>query len=213
MTERSAIILAGGGSARMNGDKGLRSLGGEPLVRHVIRRVSGLVDEVYIVLGSERQRKLYAAAVDGCVELVVDLYEGYSPLLGAITGFKRARGRYAFVTGCDMPFIDPKAVALLFGEAEGFDGATFQRPNGWIEPLVAVYRVEPSLSLALEAYRRGDLRLRTVLRRLPRIRLIPLESLRALDPRLLTLFDVDTEDALMEAEAILNTIHWPGIKK
>ena len=209
MFERSAIILAGGGSKRMNGDKGLRSLGGDPLVRHVIRRVSSIVEEVLLIVASEKQRKEYTATINGGVELLVDLYEDGSPLVGAITGLKKAQGRYAFITGCDTPFIAQEAVSLLFRVAEGFDGATFRWPNGWIEPLLAVYRVEPSLTLALEAYRNGDLRLRTVLHGLPQIRLIPLESLRALDPRLLTLFDVDTDDDLLKAETILRTITKP----
>ena len=209
MLERSAIILAGGGSTRMDGDKGLRCLSGEPLVGHVIRRVSSLVDEVLVVVGSERQRREYATAIDGGVELLTDLYEDGSPLVGAITGLKQARGRYAFITGCDTPFIAPEVVSLLFRVAEGFDGVTFLWPNGWIEPLLAVYRVKPSLALALEAYRKGDHRLRTVLHGLPQLRLVPVESLRALDPRLLTLFDVDTDEALLEAETILRTMMRP----
>ena len=201
MPKRSAIILAGGASTRMNGEKGLRVLGGEPLVSYVIRRVSGLVDEVILVVGSDRQRRDYASVIDD-VELLTDLYEGGSPLVGAITGLKRARGRYALITGCDMPLISHEAVSLLFREAEGLDGATFKWPNGWIEPLMAVYHVEPALRVALEAYRVGDLRLRTVLHGL-RVRMIPIDILRRIDPGLLTLFDVNTDDSLLEAEAIL----------
>lgn len=210
MFERSAIILAGGGSTRMDRDKGLRHLGGEPLVRHVIRRISGFVDEFIVVVGNENQRREYAIVLDGRVKLLIDLYQDGSPLVGAITGLKHVQGRYAFITGCDTPFISPVAVSLLFREAEGFDGATFQWPNGWIEPLAAVYRVEQSLSLAIEAYRRGDHRLRTVLRGLKRIKFIPIETLRALDPQLLTLFDIDTDDALFEAEEILKAMVKPS---
>ncbi|MFQ6054151.1 MAG: molybdenum cofactor guanylyltransferase, partial [Candidatus Bathyarchaeia archaeon] len=157
MLERSAIILAGGRSTRMNIDKGLRPLGGEPLVTHVIRRVSDLVDEVLLVVSSEQQRNDYAAVLGGDAELLIDLHERGSPLVGAITGFKKARGKYAFITGCDTPFISPEAVSLLFRESQGGDGATFQWPNGWVEPLAAVYRVEPALREALEAYGKGDL--------------------------------------------------------
>ncbi|UCH56666.1 MAG: molybdenum cofactor guanylyltransferase [Candidatus Bathyarchaeota archaeon] len=187
----------------MKSDKGLRMLGGEPLVRHAIRRISDRVDEIIIVLGSEEQRKAYSRALGKEAELVVDLYEEGSPLVGAITGFKHAGGEYALISACDTPFISPEAVQLLFEEGEGHDGAVFQWPNGWIEPLLAVYRTEPSLRIALDLYEERNLRLRMVLRRLQEARMIPIAALRALDPELLTLFDADTEDALRRAEAFL----------
>jgi molybdopterin-guanine dinucleotide biosynthesis protein A len=200
---RSAIVLAGGGSTRMRSDKGLRELGGEPLATHVVRRLSDLVDEVFLVVGSEAQRALYSGAMGGEAEILVDLYSDGSPLVGALTGFMRARGGYALVTGCDMPFISREAIRLLFNEAEGLDGAVFQWPNGWVEPLLAVYCVEPSRKIAEELYRTRNLRLRMILLELPRVKMIPMEALKKIDPGLLTLHDVDDENSLREAEKIL----------
>lgn len=200
---RSAIVLAGGGSTRMRSDKGLSELGGEPLATHVVRQLSDLVDEVFLVVGSEAQRMLYSGAMSGEAEILVDLYGDGSPLVGALTGFTRARGGYALVTGCDMPFISREAIRLLFNEAEGLDGAVFQWPNGWVEPLLAVYRVEPSLRVAEELYRAGNLRLRMILLELPKVKMIPIEALKGIDPELLTLHDVDDENSLREAEIIL----------
>ncbi len=208
---RSAIVLAGGGSTRMASDKGLRKLRGEPLVRHVILVVSRLVDEVLVVVGSEEQRRTYSEAIDKEVKLLADIYEDGSPLVGAITGFKYAKGEYALVTGCDMPFILLDAVKLLFDEGEGFDGAVFQWPNGWIEPLIAVYRVEPSLKVAQDLYRSGNLRIRMILLGMPNVKRIPIEALRAIDPDLLTLYDIDTEETLLRAEEILKNRGKKGI--
>ncbi len=187
----------------MKRDKGLRELGGEPLVRHVIRRVSDHVDEVILVLGSEEQRRDYSRVVDEGADLVVDMYGEGSPLVGAITGLKSARGEYALVTACDMPFISRGAVEMLFDEGSGFDGAVYQWPNGWIEPLLAVYRVLPSLEKALELHESGDLRIRRILQNLPNVKMIPMERLEAIDPGLLTFFDADTEESLSDAEKLL----------
>lgn len=200
---RSLIVLAGGGSTRMRSDKGLRELGSEPLALHVVRRLSDLVDEVLLVVGSEAKRALYSRVIGEAADILVDVYGDGSPLVGALTGFMRARGEYALVTGCDMPFISRGAVRLLFEEGEGFNGAVFQWPNGWVEPLLAVYRVEPSLRVAEELYRVGNLRLRMILLELPRVKMIPIETLKGIDPRLLTLHDVDDETSLREAENIL----------
>jgi molybdopterin-guanine dinucleotide biosynthesis protein A len=200
---RTAIILAGGGSTRIEGDKGLRMLQGEPLVRHVIRRIADRVDEVILVLGSEGQRRDYSQIVVGGARLVVDVYGEGSPLVGAMTGLKSASGEYALITACDMPFVSHRALEMLFEEGEGFDGAVFQWPNGWIEPLLAVYRVGPSLEMASGLYESGDLRIRRILQNLPDVKMIPMERLKAFDPDLLTLFDADTEQALSEAEKML----------
>ena len=200
---RSAIILAGGRSTRMNGDKGLKELGGEALVNRVIRRVGVLVDEVLLVVGSEEQREAYSKVVDEDVTLLVDLYSDGSPLVGAITGLKHAKGEYAFMAACDMPFISDEVVEILFNEGEGHDGAVYQWPNEWTEPLLAVYRVKPSLEKALELYGSGDLRVRRILQNLPNVKMIPIENLKAIDADLHSLFDVDTEEALREAESIL----------
>jgi hypothetical protein len=42
-----------------------------------------------------------------------------------------------------------------------------------------------------------------ILRRLPDVKHIPMDSLRERDPELLTLFDADTRDAMIKAEKIL----------
>jgi molybdopterin-guanine dinucleotide biosynthesis protein A len=200
---RSAIILAGGRSTRMNRDKGLKELDGELLINRVIRLLGGFVDEIVLVVGSQEQGEAYAKVVEKSVELVVDIFNDGSPLVGAITGFKRVRNEFAIITACDMPFISDEVVEMLFEEADGHNGATFLWPNGWIEPLFAVYRVEPSLKVALDLYKAGDLRIRRVLQRLPDVRMIPIENLKAIDPEFRSLFDADTEKALLEAENIL----------
>ena len=97
----------------------------------------------------------------------------------------------------------PDIIRWLFDEAEGHDGATFEWPNGWIEPFLSVYRVELSLRIALELFEEKNMRLRIIIRRLPDVKHIPIDTLRERDPELLTLFDVDTIEAIVEAEKIL----------
>ena len=200
---RTAIILAGGDSTRMKRDKGLMDLAGEPMVRRVVDGVSGAVDEVIVVVGTVEQHREYSRVLRGRAEILTDVYGDGSPLVGAITGFQRARGEYALITACDMPFVSPDVVRWLFAEAEAHDSATFEWPNGWIEPFFAIYRVEPSLGIARVLFEEKDMRLRMVLRRLPDVKYIPVDALRERDPELLTVFDVDTEEAIVEAEKIM----------
>ena len=197
---RTAIVLAGGDSTRMKRDKGLLDLADEPMVCRVVEGVSGVVDEVLVVVGSAEQHRGYSDVLGDRVEVLTDVYGDGSPLVGAITGLRRARGEFAMITACDMPFVSPDVVRWLFAEAEGHDGATFEWPNGWIEPFFSVYRVEPSLRIAGELFEERNMRLRMILRRLPDVSHVPIGSLRERDPDLLTLFDVDTAEAIVEAE-------------
>lgn len=204
---RSAIILAGGKSTRMNEDKGLKKLCGEPLVNHVINRVSNHVDEILVVVGSEIQRDIYSGIVGDRAKLVIDRYDEGSPLVGALTGFSEAIGDYALVVGCDMPFISPNVIQYLFNTVEGHNGAVFRWPNGWVEPLLAVYRIKPSLDRALRLYSLGSLKIRLILLDMEDVVMIPIDTLMLMDPELLSLLDIDNEQALDKAEEIFRGGH------
>lgn len=201
----SAIILAGGRSSRLNEDKGLMRLAGKPLINHVVGKFSSLVDEILVVLKSEAQKRLYGQVLNKDIRLLIDLDPGESPLIGALTGFKESNTTYAFLSGCDTPFISFAAIQLLLENVRGFDAATFQWPNEWIEPLTAVYRVEPSLRLAETYCMQGELRLRKVLASLPRLKTLPVSMLQEFDPNLLTFFDLDTIKDFQMAEKILES--------
>jgi len=200
---RSGIVLAGGSSTRLGEDKGLRLLAGKPLVNHIVDKICDHVNEVIVVVASEEQKEIYGQVVDG---VVTDMHPEGSPLVGLLTGLSCCKGEYALAVACDMPFICDEAVEMLYAEAEGRDGAVFEKPNGWIEPLVAVYNVESALREAERLYREGDLRVRMIFLSLDDVSLIPVEQLRSVDPELYTFFDTDTEDRFCEADRILRTM-------
>lgn len=83
--KRSAIILSGSKSTRMNKDKGLKELCGEPLVNHVIIGVSDYVDEILVIVIPEVQKDIYSDKVVNKTKLFIDRYDDGSPLVGALT--------------------------------------------------------------------------------------------------------------------------------
>ncbi len=190
---RSAVVLAGGKSSRIGGDKGLIILDGKPIIAHVVERFKPVVDEVVIVVGSDAKREAYASFG---ARVVADLLPRGSPLVGAYTGLKEARGEYSFLTGGDQPLIDPRVVELLFTEGDGHDAATPYWPNGWVEPLHSVYRSRPAADAALALIESGEKRLRLILDTLPDVIRVPVDSVKAIDPELRTLMDVDTAQDL-----------------
>jgi molybdopterin-guanine dinucleotide biosynthesis protein A len=102
-----------------------------------------------------------------------------------------------------MPFISKQAINILFEEAKNHNGSVFQHSNGWIEPLCAVYKVEPSLKFAMNLYYQNNLRIRMILKQMEDVIYIPIQTLKEIDPMLLTFFDIDTEFSLKEAHRII----------
>jgi molybdenum cofactor guanylyltransferase len=198
---RTAIILAGGRSSRMGGEKGLTIFNGKPLIAHAIERLRPVVDEIIIVVGSECQKEKYLTFE---ASVIIDKIKGETPLVGAYSGFLEAQGDYTFMTGGDQPLINTSTVELLFREAKNHDAATPTWPNGWIEPLHTVYRTTPTAKCAHSLIITGEKRLRILLRCLKDVKFIPMDTLKQLDPNLLTLIDVDTEEDLQHLKPYLS---------
>jgi molybdopterin-guanine dinucleotide biosynthesis protein A len=152
MTERTAVVLAGGRSTRFgDDDKAVADLAGTPMIRRVVDRVSPAVDAV-VVNCRAAQREAIAAALDGAavpVAFAEDDYPDEGPMAGMATGLRAVEGEYAFVVACDMPFVEAGFVDYLFERAAGHDAAV-PRPEQWFETTHAVYRAG-AMATACEA--------------------------------------------------------------
>jgi molybdopterin-guanine dinucleotide biosynthesis protein A len=142
MSERTAVVLAGGRSTRFGeADKAVADLAGTPMIRRVIDRLAPAVDAVVINCRAA-QRAAIADALDGAavpVSFAEDDYPDEGPMAGMATGLRAVEGAYAFVVACDMPFVDADFVDYLFERAAGHDAAV-PRPEQWFETTHAVYR-------------------------------------------------------------------------
>ncbi|MFC3125403.1 molybdenum cofactor guanylyltransferase MobA [Pseudoroseomonas globiformis] len=120
MRDRTAgIILAGGTARRMGGgDKPLRLLGGQPLLRHVMARLEPQVDALALNANGDPTR--FAAFG---LPVVADEPPSRGPLSGILAGLNWAA---AHCPGCawlvtvpgDTPFLPPGLVASLHSERE-----------------------------------------------------------------------------------------------
>ena len=76
-------------------------------------------------------------------------------------------------------------------------------PNGYIEPLLAVYRTEVAKAASNDALDDGRLDMQAMVDKLQGIRYISTLVLRQLDPELRTFFNVNTISDLRKAETML----------
>ena len=201
--EKTAVILAGGFSRRFGQDKGSLMLMGKPLILHVLDKVSTIVNQVLVVVSSKSQEKCFTQILSSDVEVVLDTYKTQSPLVGALTGFKNARGRYCLLLPCDTPLISIQVISLLLDLCINKDAAIPRWPNEYIEPLQAAYRTEPALVAAEAALRGNERRMHSMVGYLSEVNYISTARLKEIDPKLLTFLNVNTPSDMRKAEEIL----------
>jgi len=146
----TGLVLAGGQGRRMGSvDKGLVSLRGVPMVRHVLDRLRPQVSE--ILINANQHRAEYEAFGH---PVLADAIAGFAgPLAGLQVGLSHASYPLVATVPCDSPFLPSDLVTRLEAEltARGADLAvarTFDQPH----PVFALVRraVLPHLTQFLE---------------------------------------------------------------
>ena len=197
---RSAIIIAGGIGRRLGAEKSLIDMGGRPLIQLSVDKLFLVAEEVIVVARDQAQADLLRDLVPRA-KLACDRISGYGPVAGILSGMACARGRYAAAVGCDLPFLNISVLERLFEIADGYEGAVPVHANGKLEPLHAVYEAKKMERACEHAIEKGMKRISAPISEL-NVKLVPVESLKFLDPELLTLFNINTCQDLEEARRI-----------
>jgi len=197
---KSAIILAGGFSSRFGQDKGLLLLANKPLIKHVLNVINDVVEEKIVVVSSKVQAEKFARVVGPDVNVLVDLNDVQSPLVGALTGFEKAHGEYSLLLPCDTPLVSKDVLLFLLELCISRNAVIPRWPNGYIEPLQAVYYTKSAREAAKKALSEGKLNMRSMVDRLRGVRYVSTLVLQQLDPKLRTFFNINTPLDLKKAE-------------
>jgi molybdopterin-guanine dinucleotide biosynthesis protein A len=201
--DRSAIVLAGGFSSRFGQDKGILEIASKPLIKHVIDAVSPVVDETIVVTNSQDRTAKYAKVVATDVRFAIDSCESEGPLIGALTGFRFAHGKYALLLPFDTPFVSREVVSLLFELCLNKAAVIPRWPNEQIEPLHAVYQAKLALEAAKSAVSEGKLTMRAMIEKLRGVRYVSTLVIQQVDPGLKTFFNINTPSDLKKAMAMV----------
>lgn len=210
--DKSAIILAGGFSRRFGQDKGLLLLAGKPLIKHVMHTICDIVDEAIIVVSSKAQARNFAKVTGSDVRTVIDANNMQGPLIGALAGFERAYGEYSLLLPCDTPLVSRDILLLLLELRKNKNAVIPRWPNGYIEPLQAVYRTRPALEAAKKTSNAGKADMRSMVDELRTIRYISTLVLQQLDHELRTFFNINTPLDLRMAEFMFSQLKKPELR-
>lgn len=180
----SAIILAGGRSARFGTDKLEADLDGRTVLDHVIDAVAALADEIVVVGRSGRRPG---------VRYVPDDEPGSGPLAGLASGLGAIETDVALVVGGDMPLLRADVLRRLVSALGGLVGAeaAVLAERGVARPLPIAVRRDPGLAAVTASLDLADRSLRGFLGKLE-VHVVAESDWRPFDPDGLTLLDVDT---------------------
>lgn len=199
---QGALILAGGKSRRIKGNKALITLGDKPLLLHVVEKVLGLTHETVVVIGKNNEIDNYTTILPSKVTVLKDTVEGKGPLVGILTGMQKMRSEYTVILPCDSPFIQKEVIKCLFKKARGADAAIPRWPNGDIEPLHAVYRISPSIPAAETALRKDELLIVDMIKRLDKVVYVNTDELKEFDQKLISFFNINNQEDLRVAKKL-----------
>lgn len=138
-------ILAGGLAKRIGGVyKPLVNLCGKPLLQIIIERLENVADRIVIVVHTGDQERLVSSLLHGYmkeVRIVRDVFDVFSPLVGLYTAATYVSSSSYIIIPADAPFIKAETLQAIFELLDdSIDAVIPKWPNGYIEPLVAVYR-------------------------------------------------------------------------
>lgn len=199
MLMKAALILAGGKGARFQGQKkAYLHLGNKSLLQWVIDALHPCVDE--LIISGEKELEQFGFPV------IEDKICGLGPLAGFHAGFSIISSPYTFVTGCDIPFITPDVISLLFEQAFGYS-CCVPRNGSYIEPLCCVYHTQETRDCINEIVKDGKTRIWDIIHSLPNSRFIPYHLLETVDPQLLCLKNINNPEDLDSAEDLIKEIY------
>lgn len=191
----SAIILAGGRSARMGTAKAALRFGDESLIERLIGELRREFEDIVVVAAPREAQPYRLAALLGAHAASITLVRdetAYAGPAGALArGLEAARGAIAFACSCDLPLLRAEVARRLCELAVGFDAA-IPEIGGQLQPLCAAYGRRAAASIAAIAAG-GERRLTAIATRLA-MRRVGAEELRTADPELVSFVNVNTPE-------------------
>src|SRR6516165_6298668 len=133
------IVLCGGQSKRMGRPKAWLPFAGELMLPRVVRLLSEIASPVVVVAVREQD----VPPLPPSVTVVRDEETGRGPLQGLAAGLAALGGRAdaAYVSSCDVPFLQPAFIRRLI-DLLGDSAICVPRVGDYHHPLAAVYRID-----------------------------------------------------------------------
>jgi molybdopterin-guanine dinucleotide biosynthesis protein A len=183
----TGIILSGGKNRRMGTNKAFLKVGGERLIDRTTKVFKQIFDEVILVTNSPLEYLDH----DGII--AIDIIKDKGALGGLYTGLFYASGEHAFISACDMPFLNKAFIMYMTECAHRYDIVVPRSADG-LQPLHAVYskRCLPSMKRLID---RNQLKITGFYRGLKTLEITE-DVIKSFDPEAKMFMNVNTRDDL-----------------
>lgn len=187
MLRIGGVVLCGGQSSRMGRPKAWLPFGVELMLPRVVRLLSEAVAPVVVVAAPGQDVPPLPSGID----IVRDPEQGRGPLQGLAAGLEALRGHAeaAYLSSCDVPFLQPAFVRRLI-ELLGDHIICVPDIGGYRHPLAAVYRLEVA-AVASRLLSENRLRPAFLFEEVP-TRIVGPEEMADADPTFQTLRNLNT---------------------
>ena len=193
----TAVVLAGGMSRRLGRNKAVELFDGETLIRRAIGRMRQVARNIMVVANDES--RVAELDLPNDVAAVLDEYPGKGPLAGIYTGLNASSTEWAVFCACDMPFLSPRIYRALLSNRDRYD-AVVPIVDGRPEPVHAAYS-HACLGPIGDKLVANDLKIAGFFRDVS-VRYFSEDELRAIDPNLLSFFNINTQQDLEMAVSL-----------
>ncbi|OGR07431.1 MAG: hypothetical protein A2511_04890 [Deltaproteobacteria bacterium RIFOXYD12_FULL_50_9] len=192
MSERTldritGVILAGGKSVRFGSNKALTILDGLTMLEHTAGILGQLFENRLLITNTPEIYRSLNWPMAG------DLFPGAGPLAGIQAALSATASPLAFVTGCDMPQLNPTLIRYLCTLPGEWDVVLPLLDNG-PEPLHAVY-CKSALASISAALSTGTRKLQDALTGLA-VRTVTTEEILTIVPDLASFNNINTQQDL-----------------
>ena len=187
----TGVVLLGGTSRRFGSNKSFAVVGGTPMLERVSETMTSIFDRVILITDTPEPYSHLGLPMFG------DRIKGLGPIGGVYTALLSIQTDSAFITACDMPWLNRELIRHLIDVSSGFD-VTVPMSKGRLEPLLAVYsrRCVPALKRCIDSGHRAVTRFYPCMN----VNVVPESSLRRLDPDLKSLININRPQDLPEDE-------------
>lgn len=184
----TGLILAGGKATRLGGvDKRQLVIGGRTIFERQVEALAPCVAE--ILVSSPRPVEGYRT--------VADAVPGAGPLAGIAAGLAAAATPWLFMLAGDMPHVQRALVELVLSRGDAGCDAVGIRIGGLPEPLCSVMRIAAWRPRVADRLAAGRLKVSALLTDEDlRVRWIDEREVRAIDPELRSLHNVNAPEDL-----------------
>jgi molybdopterin-guanine dinucleotide biosynthesis protein A len=134
MGKLTLAIMAGGKSSRMGADKSFVPLLGQPMIEHVLGRLSDLGEDERILITNRPADYAYLG-----LPMYTDVLPDKGALGGIYTALTYSRSDYTLVVACDMPFVNADLLRYMIGLCNGEFDVIVPRVEKYPEGLHAIY--------------------------------------------------------------------------